>query len=367
MFAGLAGLLLAACSGGDSVTSNSSESSTAAPPTAPAPSSTVPPTTNPPTTAPPTTIPTTTEPAPTTVPVAPPPTVPPTTAPAVTVPTPASAFVVAEPALLEIDVATTEIVATVNELFTGDGVFRGSLRVSPDRSAIYFSEGYEDSWYQCDTSIGMIGRIDVATGEVTMLGSGIGLELSPDGSRTVHLGSETCVPDPEAPDLWVLTPYDRVVVTDVASGSASTYVTATPPTDYGSPTAVDWADLTDDGSLLVLTVAGDVHRIPAGATGAIQDFPVVATLDDTTLPIEVIGDEMMSIVFGFEGSTDVIAVSLADGSRRLLASSETSMAVGVSADGAILATSSTPVTVYPGAQVTVLELGEDEFVLDLDW
>jgi hypothetical protein len=76
---------------------------------------------------------------------------------------------------------------------------------------------------------------------------------------------------------------------------------------------------------------------------------------------------MISVVFGFEGSTDVVAVSLVDGTRRLIASSETSMAVGVSVDGAIVVSSPTEVTTYPGASVTVLDLGPDEFVLDLDW
>lgn len=371
----IGGLLIAACSQGESVTSTSAESSTAAPPTVASTSAptTAPPTTVPaptsvtPTTAPPTTAPPTTAPAPTTVPGVAPPTVPATTAPAVTVPTPDTAVAVVDSALVTVDVATSQIDVVIDEFFSAEGVFRGSLRLSPDGSSVYFSEGYEDSWYQCESSVGMVGRIDVATAEMTMLAAGIGIELSPDGSQTVHLGSETCEPDPEAPELFVLTPYDRVVVTDLASGSTTTYVTVTPPTDYGSPTALDWADLADDGSLLVLTVAGDVHRIPAGATGAIQDFPVVATLDDTTLPIEVIGDELVSIVFGLEGSTDAIAVSLADGTRRLLASSETSMAVGVSLEGAIVTASSTPITVYPGAPVTTLDLGDEAFVFDLDW
>jgi streptogramin lyase len=173
-------LVLGAC-GGETQVSSSTVSTTTPTETiarrTTVPLETTPATTEPPAiAAPPTTTPVTTVPATTTPPAT---AAPPTSAPADTVP--ATAFVTADEALIEVDTTTGTTVRVLQEIFSGDGVFRGGLRLSPDGSTIWFSEGYEDGWYGCDSSIGSFGRIDAATGEVEVLGVGGGVEPSAHG------------------------------------------------------------------------------------------------------------------------------------------------------------------------------------------
>ena len=280
-------------------------------------------------------------------------------------PKPTTFFATTDLGLDEVEVATGSTTRVIDPFFGGDGVFRGGLRASPDRTVLYFSEGYEDWWYACESSIGSIGSIDVASGTVTTIDVGGSVQLSPDGSTIVNLDSETCLPDPQQPDLWVLTPYDRVIVRDVVGGSLTEYVTATPPDGYEAPSAIRWADMAADGSVLVQTAAGEIHRIPAGATGAIQDFPVVATTDAS--PWEVVGETIIATFFGAEGSSDLVTVSLVDGGVTPLASAEVYMAVGVDDVGHVIAAADGEITVEPGADVTVVDFPVDAYYYDLEW
>ena len=359
----LAGTLVA-CGGGSEEVSSSTVAATTDAPV----DTTTPPTTVAPTTAAPTTMPATTA-APTT---AAPTTAAPTTAPATTAPpappveNPSTFFATTDLGLVEVDVATGGVVNTIDDFFSIDGVFRGNLRLTPDRSTIYFSEGYEDSWYQCDTSVGSIGSIAVADGTIEMLGRGSGVGLGPDGSRLAYIDSETCLPDPQQPDFWVLTPYDRAVVRDIASGGESVFTTSPVPESYDSPSAVRWADFAADGSLLVQLVSGDVHRIPPGAEGGvIQDSPIAFTTQAT--PWEVVGDRVIATLFGAEGSSDLMSIDTASGANTLLASAETYMAVGVGTDGQLIAVADGEITVEPGVDLTVVDLPVDGYYYDLDW
>ncbi len=360
---------LAACGGGsDEVSSSTVATTTEAPvettvaPTTAAPT-TVAPTTAAPTTAAPTTVAPTTA-APTT---APPTTAPPTTAPpAPPVDKPATFFATTDLGLVEVDVATGEIVNTVDDFFSIDGVFRGNIRLTADRSTIYFSEGYEDSWYACETSVGSIGSIDVATAAIDMLGRGSGVEIGPDESLLAYVDSETCLPDPEQPEFWVLTPYDRAVVRDVATGDEFVFETSPVPDSYDSPSAVWWADIAPDGSVLVQLQSGDVHRIPLSAAGGtIQDWPVAFTTQAT--PWEVVGDELIATLFGAEGSSDLMSIDTQTGANTLLASAETYMAVGVGNEGQLIAVADGEITVEPDAAVTVVDFPIDSYYYDLDW
>lgn len=334
---------------------------TSAPPTTGAPETTAPPTTAPPTTAPPTTAPPTT--APTTAPPTPSTTAPPT-APEASLP--ATAFVTADSQLLEVDAVTGETVRVIDDFFDGDGVFRGGLRLSPDRSTIWYSEGYEDSWYGCETSIGSWGRIDAATGTQEILGLGSGVEPSGDGEFVAYVTSSLCLPDPENPEFFVLTPADRVVVREIATGEEREYVTDTPPDSYDSPSVVQGAGFSPRGSLLVLLGDGRLFDVDLDGPPVIQEHPV-ALADVEGLPVAATADDVLTVVFGDEGSTDLFAIDTGSGERRLLASAGAYMAVGVSADDQIVVSAVEPVTVADGAAVTILEVPGDVFVFDIDW
>lgn len=362
-------LVLAACGGETQVSSSTVPSTvstttpeTTAPPTAAAvttaPETTTPPvTTAPPeTTAPPTTAPATTEPPTTTAP--------PTTEPAPS--TPASAFAVADDNLVEVDATTGATTRLIQEYFSGDGVFRGNIRLSPDRSTIWFSEGYEDGWYGCETSIGSFGRLDAATGDDEILGVGSGVEPSANGELIVYLTSGLCLPDPEQPEYWVLTPYDRIVVRMLATGEEREFVTDTPPDDYSSPSTVQGAWFSPGGNLLVSVGDGRLFNIDINGSNVIQDHPV-ALAEVVGFPVAATADALITVDTGDEGGTDAYSIDPGSGEATLIASGGAYMAVGVSADDQIVVASFEPIIVTPGADVTVIEFADDPFVFDLDW
>ena len=279
---------------------------------------------------------------------------------------PAVAYVVADTDLLEIDTASGAVTRTVVELFDGDGVFRGNLRLSPDGATIWFSEGYEDGWYGCDTSVGSFGRVDVASGAVEVVGIGSGVEPSPDGTRVAYLTSDLCLPDPENPENWVLTPYDRVVIRDLAAGTEQELVTNPAPADAASPSQVTWVGFDPDGALLVLTADGQLRLVDPAGSGTLQDHPVVAT-DLRGFPAGTTAGALITVDQGDEGSADVYAVDPSSGGATLLASSEGFVTVGIAPNGAIVVAGFTEVTVEPGAPVTVLTAPDGTTYFDLDW
>jgi hypothetical protein len=275
---------------------------------------------------------------------------------------PAVAYASGEAALVELDAATGEVTRTLAELFNGDGVFRGSLRLAPDGATLWFTEGYEDGWYACETSIGSFGRVDVATGALEIVGVGSGVEPSPDGALVAYLTSDQCLPDPENPDLWVLTPYDRVVVRDVAAGTEQEIVTEPAPTEPDAPSRIEWAGFAPDGGLLVRTADGDVRRVDPAGPPVLQDHPVVLS-DVRGSPAGTTAGALITVDLGDEGSADLYAVDLDSGGATLLASSEGFVTAGVAANGAIVAAGFGEIEVEPGAPVTVL----DGTYYDIDW
>lgn len=295
-----------------------------------------------------------------------------TAAPTATLPGPAptppgNAFVASDDTLVQVDVATGAPVATLGELFNGDGLYRGDLRLSPDGASLWFSEGYEDGWYGCESSVGSFGRVDIATGAIELVGRGIGPEPSPDGALLAYIDSTLCLPDPENPEFWVLTPYDRVVVRDLATGSERTFVSQPPPQDYAAPNLVAWAGFTATGELLVRTADEQLRRVDLDGSGVLQDHPVV--LEELRgIPVgTTTGGWLVTVDYGDEGSADVFAVDLETGTTARLATSEGFVSAGVSVDGAIVLTGFTEVEVEPDAPVTVLVPPAATTYYDVDW
>jgi hypothetical protein len=309
-----------------------------------------------------TTTPTTT--TPTTTTTAPPATS--TTVPGPAPDAPPLAYAVGDADLVEIDVATGGVARTVTELFSGDGIFRGGLRLSPDGTALWFSEGYDDGWYGCETSIGSVGRVDVVTGAVEIVGTGSGAEPSPDGARLAYLSSDLCLPDPENPEAWVLTPYDRVVVRDLASGGEQAFTSSPAPSDDASPSQVTWTGFTPTGGLLALTADRQLRSIDLAGSTVIQDHPVVLA-EVRGLPVGTTGGALVTIDHGTEGSADLYAIDLASGGATLLASSEGFMTAGIATSGAIVVAGFTDVAVESGAPVTVLTAPAGGTFYDVDW
>lgn len=312
---------------------------------------------------------TTTVEATTTVPETTTTTTPPATSTTVPGPAPALpplAYASVDVDLVEIDVATGGITRTLTQFFNGDGVFRGSLRLSPDATTLWFSEGYEDGWFGCQTSVGSFGRVDVASGAVEIVGTGSGVEPSPDGTRIAYITSDLCLPDPENTEFWVLTPYDRVVVRDLASGAEQVFTTSPAPADYAAPSQVTWTGFTPAGGLLVLTADGQLRQIDPAGSAVIQDHSVVLS-EVLGLPVGTTGGALVTIDYGTEGSADLYATDLASGGVTRLATSDGFVTVGIAASGAIVVAGFTDVEVDPGAPVTVLVAPDGATFSDIDW
>ena len=209
-------------------------------------------------------------------------------------------------------------------------------------------------------------RADASTGELEVLGRGSGVDPSSDGQLLSYVTSGLCLPDPENPEFFVLTPSDRVVVRDLSTGDEREFVSSEPPADYAAPGAVLGAGFGPGGNLLVLLGDGRLVDVDIDGSNIIQDHPVVVpeVVGDS---LSVTADGLIVVEFGDEGSSDVSSIDVVTGATTLLASSGAFMAVGVSADDQIVVSSFEPVTVAPGADVTVIDLPGDQFVFDLDW
>lgn len=281
-------------------------------------------------------------------------------------PAPTTAYAIVDTDLVELDPATGTTGRVIAEFFNSDGVFRGTLQVTPDRAGAFFSESYEDAWYGCESSVGSIGWVDLASGEFEVRYAGTSPSLSPDGTRLAYLASEVCVPDPEAPEMWVLTPYDRVVVVDLASGESVVLTTAAPPADYGDPNSLQWVGFHPGGDALVLTSAGDVHQIPSGEATVVQEHPVVASAPP--FPHEIVGETLLGIDVGDEGATRVVATALDEaGAATTLWESEYPVTIGVGPLGHVIVGDSDPSgTSTASGAVTVIAF-PDSHVRSIDW
>lgn len=123
---------------------------------------------------------------------------------------------------VEVDVATGSIVRDLATVAL-EATFPSRPEAVPDRSGIFYSQGWEDSWFSCDSSLPRIRFVGVDGGEPTVVASGAEPRVSPDGTRLAYLTSSRCIPDP-ADANYVLTPIDSVVVRDLATGAETTWV-----------------------------------------------------------------------------------------------------------------------------------------------
>ncbi len=242
--------------------------------------------------------------------------------------------------LVEINTTTGEVVRTVTEFFSGDGAYRGGFELTPGREYLYFSEGWEDSWFSCESSPGSVGRIDLSTGDITILWTGTGISISPDGNFAAYLEASQCIPDPEEPDYWVLTPYDTVVVVDLRIMEPVLMHSQALPLGYDDPNALRAVDFHADGDVVVLGEDGVLYKVPLGAAAAIQSHPQLLT-GITGYSAAVAGDALLTVEWnGGEGDASEIELKAQDmttGAVTYLLTAPAWIEVGVSPTGAIIA------------------------------
>ncbi len=295
-----------------------------------------------------------------------------TTEPAAALPD--TVIAVSDVDLVEIDLGNGSVTRTLAPLFSEGGVFRGGLRITPDRDTIFFSEGYEDSWYSCESSRGSVGKIPFDGGELERVSPGANPTPSPDGRYLAYVDSTLCIPDPENPELWVFTPFNAVVVVHLQSGEATTHtIEATPQTPY-EPAALHSVAWHPDGDLLALDYSGAIYQFPVGTSDPIDRHPTLPfTLDTESYPgaIDVAGDRLVAIGYSDDFSeATATAFDLATGARTDLLTTSEHLSVAVSASGEIVLGTS-PVDDLQAPATLVLESGErielDVPVVALDW
>ncbi|MFW2339072.1 MAG: hypothetical protein ACN4GK_03395 [Acidimicrobiia bacterium] len=202
-------------------------------------------------------------------------------------------------ALVILDVITGERLKTFDPSFDGDGMSVGRMSLTRDASALYYSVGWEDSWYACEYSQGQIWKFDLEFGIATQIASGHNPSVSPDGRWLATLYSEQCLPDPENPESWVLTPTDTVILYDLSSGwptESRRWSVSSPPTTYEDQQMLTWVDWrANSQSLVVVNNSGRVFEMTLDHVGAID---VGRPLTEGVLgyPQALIGDTLYATV-----------------------------------------------------------------------
>jgi hypothetical protein len=247
---------------------------------------------------------------------------------------PGAIFAVVASDLVELDPVTGNIARVVIPQFSGDGVFRVLLQQSTDRTQLYFTEGYEDYWYSCDASRARVGMVDLMTGVVEELGFGGGIAVAPDGGSIAWIDSSLCLPDPRAPDLEVLTPGDRIVVRDLATGSTSEIVTrfAIAPDATEFPESIGWVGFDPDGELLVATVGGGLYRADLGSMTIDDDAGV--QLPSGGRPIGVSNGYLL--MYDDFAQTSVVAIEFSTGSQSVWWESTAPVYASIGFDGRVV-------------------------------
>ena len=230
-------------------------------------------------------------------------------------------------ALVIIDTETGERLKVFDPSFDGDGMSVGRMGLTPNASALYYSVGWEDSWYACEYSQGQIWKFDLDFGISTLITSGYSPSVSPDGRWLATLYSEQCLPDPENPESWVLTPTDTVILYDLSSGwptETRRWSVSVPPTSYEHPQSLTWVDWRDDSQrIVVLNVGGDLYERAIGTGGALDTADLLAP-GVFGHPQALIGDTLYVTIdetpFAV-GAFDLIALDLTNGNAETIAQS----------------------------------------------
>lgn len=237
-----------------------------------------------------------------------------------------NALIVDGQALVIADVASGERLKTFDPYFDGDGRATGRMALTPDASVLYFGTGWEDSWYSCEASQGQVLRYDLTFGGETFIASGFSPTVSPDGHWLALLVAEQCLPDPEQPDSWVITPTDTIVLYDLTTPSPSEvnrWKVTTPPTSYFDPQMLTWIDWrADSQTLVVVNNARSVFEITTDHQGAVDaETPIAnvvhgwpqALIADS---LYLIRDETPEAI----GAFDLVVFDLSSGSVEAIAS-----------------------------------------------
>lgn len=167
--------------------------------------------------------------------------------------------------LVIVEPETGETLATFSDNFHQEAEFPARFNLNGREGELYFSLGFEDSWYSCESDKGQIRRLDLDSGTEDVFVDGWSPAISPDGRWLAVVAAQDCYPDPEVGG-WVITPGSQVEIYDLSlDGSTPSFLLRpeNPPTNYEDEQqvlAVFW-DPAVPGDLLVALGDRSVRRI----------------------------------------------------------------------------------------------------------
>lgn len=148
------------------------------------------------------------------------------------------------------DVGFSSLVADV-------GSWAVDLNVNSTGDRAYFTLWFEDWWYSCEASTGTIYSIDLdGGGGYFEFGRGRRWVGSADGVGQAFITSNSCMPDPEEPDLWVIVRFDTVVLVEPMSGEDFRI-----PVGLGAEVEVVDITYAPDGDLFVLLSNAEIRKV----------------------------------------------------------------------------------------------------------
>jgi len=201
--------------------------------------------------------------------------------------------------------------AVITDYFAFGGAFPARPELHPDGRRAFFSVGYEEGWYDCDTVQGEVyGVALVAGAEPYLVGQGNNPRVSPDGRSLAYLQGSECL---NAEDLTYATVLDTVVIVDLVQGGERVLrLPIAPQLEGPSIDDIGW----DWSGALVYVVGRDVYRVFPDENVLSYGEPV-STLDlvapdtaelDTAAPgfVEIAG-------VGREGRLVLVTTTFEDG------------------------------------------------------
>lgn len=172
--------------------------------------------------------------------------------------------------LVAVSLETGEVIRTISQGFGGDGRYPGVPQLHRSGTTAYYSIGVEDSWFSCEASDGQLVAMDLTTGRATEIGSGYSPRISPDGRSLLYLAASDCLPDPEEPANFVITPIDTVVIRDLDTGRESRHAISAPDgLDYGVDYDLWSATWSASGGFFVLGTDGAIRYFETPSSGVL--------------------------------------------------------------------------------------------------
>jgi hypothetical protein len=207
---------------------------------------------------------------------------------------------------------TGQLLDTVTT-FSLEGWYPHDPQRGPDGTT-YLGTSVEDSWYSCETAHGAVIALTM-DGASTPIGPGGLPTVSADGERLAYVRSSECRPDPEAPEMFVVTVPDTVVVRELTTGEERTWTF--PGANYEASLQPVVSSVVWHGDALLALIDGRLVRLDVGDPGipTVSEAPVVELAAGDEVQLSLLGTRTDGTVLVnvIQGTTRIVALDPATG------------------------------------------------------